>query len=83
MKQLVQELDKIVVSTIEIQPGLDALDSLLGLNPQRMPYETIVFPLLKPGEPDFSNPIETKRYATQTEAEAGHQAMVEKYGPKS
>ena len=79
MKQLVNEIDNLVVSTVKLGEELDALDNLLGLNPEHLPYETMVFPLPKSGEPDFSAPIETKQYATQTEAEAGHQAMVQKY----
>lgn len=79
MKQLVHETKTLVVSTVLLKPILDGIDALLGLNPERLPYETIVFPLFRPGEPDFSSPIETKRYATQAEAEAGHQAMVKKY----
>ena len=79
MKQLVHEMDNLVVSTVKLDVCLEVLDNLLGLNPEHMPYETMVFPLPKSGEPDFSSPIETKRYATQTEAEVGHQTMVEKY----
>jgi hypothetical protein len=79
MKQIVHEINDIVVSTVKLAAELDPLDDLLGLNPQHLPYETMVFPLLSKGNPDFSSPIETKQYANQVDAEAGHQAMVLKY----
>ena len=82
MKQLVHETKTLAISTVKLGHELDLLDDLLGLNPDDMPYETIVFPLISKGNPDFSSPIETKHYATQAEAEAGHQAMVQKYDPK-
>jgi hypothetical protein len=80
MKQIVHETDKIVVSTVKLDSSLDIIDNMLGINPQHLPYETMVFPLFSNGEPNFSSPIETKRYATQVEAEAGHQTMIQKYG---
>ena len=78
MKQLVHETDKLTISTVKLGMEVNAMDSFLGINPDNLLYETMVFPLVN-GEPNFSSPIETKRYATQTEAEAGHQAMVQKY----
>jgi hypothetical protein len=78
MKQLVHETDKLAISTVKLGAELDPLDDLLGLNPKHLPYETMVFPLVD-GQPDFSSPIETKSYATQAEAQAGHQAMIQKY----
>jgi hypothetical protein len=81
MKQLVNEINDLVISTVKLGAELDYLDDLLGLNPEHLPYETMVFHLIKAGEPNFSSPIETKRYATQTEAEVGHQIMVKKYDP--
>lgn len=78
MKQLVHETDKLAISTVKLASELDPLDDLLGLNPEHLPYETMVFPLVN-GQPDFSAPIETKSYATQAEAKAGHRAMIKKY----
>jgi hypothetical protein len=79
MKQLVHETNTLAISTVLLDPMLDSLDSLLGLNENHLPYETMVFPLISKGEPDFGSPLETKRYRTQAEAEAGHQAMIQKY----
>lgn len=78
MKQLVHETKTLAISTVKLGAELDLFDSLLGLNPQGLPYETMVFPLVN-GKPDFGNPLETQRYHTQSEAEAGHQAMIQKY----
>lgn len=79
MKQLVHETETLVISTVLLGPELDLFDAMLGLNPEHQPYETMVFPLIRPGDPDFSSPLETKRYSTQAEAEKGHQEMVHKY----
>jgi hypothetical protein len=81
MKQLVHETKTLAISTVELIPAVDMLDSFLGWNPKHLPYETMVFPLVK-GQPDFGNPIEHKQYATQAEAEAGHQEMIQKYDPQ-
>ncbi len=80
MKQLVHQTKTLAISTVKLGAEVDLFDSLIGLNPEGLPYETMVFPLVN-GKPDFSNPLETKRYASQKEAEAGHQAMVKKYDP--
>ena len=78
MKQLVHETKTMAISTVKLDAELELLDNLLGLNPEHLPYETMVFPLIN-GEPDFSAPIEVKRYASQIEAESGHQEIVKKY----
>lgn len=82
MKQLVHETETLAISTVRLDPMVDIFDAVLGLNEDHLPYETMVFPLVN-GRPDFSNPIETQRYATQAAAEKGHQEMIQKYASTS
>ena len=80
-KQIVHETKTLAISTVSLGGDLDMLDALLGWNPNRHPYESMVFNLVD-GEPDFSSPIETQHYDSWTDAEAGHRELIKKYDPE-
>jgi len=79
MKQLTHQTKTLFISTIHIDASVFVIDGLIGHNPNHFPFETMVFRKLNEEDLDYGNPLETKWYATQAEAEQGHQAMIEKY----
>lgn len=74
-KILVQtHLSECWVSTVWL--GID--HNFFGSGPPII-FESMVFPLDEAGYVSFSDELDQRRYATEQEAQAGHEALIRKY----